>query len=110
MEWHTQFRHDGLVPSPTVSWCDAWAAAAYGPQGFWSRATPADHFRTASTCGPELAPALLSLLDGRPDLTRVVEIGAGNGQLLTALHAERPSLRLAGTTGGRSPYGESPRS
>jgi hypothetical protein len=47
--------------------------------------------------GPELAEALLTLLDRRPDLTRVVEVGAGDGRLLQALHARRPGLALAGT-------------
>jgi hypothetical protein len=79
------------------SWFDAWLAAASGPRGFWPASAPAAHFRTASMVGPELAAALLTLLDRRPDITRVVEVAAGDGALLRALHERRPDVALAGT-------------
>ena len=85
------------MSSPAGSWLDAWARAAYGPEGFWPRSRPGEHFRTASTSAPELAEAVLRLLDDRPDITRVVEVGAGDGRLLAALHRRRPRLRLVGT-------------
>jgi hypothetical protein len=79
------------------AWFDAWAAAASGPQGFWPASAPAAHFRTASMVGPELAEALLALLERRPDIGRVVEVGSGDGRLLRVLHQRRPALALAGT-------------
>jgi hypothetical protein len=76
---------------------DAWVAAASGPGGFWRSSAPAAHFRTASMVGPELAGALLALLDRRPEITRVVEVGSGDGALLASLHQRRPALALAGS-------------
>ena len=64
---------------------DAWVEAASGPQGFWPNHVPTSHFRTASALGPELAEALLALLDRHPEVGRVVEVGAGDGLLLRAL-------------------------
>lgn len=78
------------------SWYEAWLAAATGPAGFWRTSSPAAHFRTASTLGPELAEALATLLDRHPGVTAVLEVGAGDGQLLAALHVLRPTLWLAG--------------
>jgi hypothetical protein len=85
------------VSSHDHSWFTAWVAAAYGPEGFWTGSRPGTHFRTASAGGPELAEALVTLLEARRDISRVVEVGAGDGRLLAALHDRRPSLRLAGT-------------
>jgi hypothetical protein len=79
------------------TWFDAWQAAASGPDGFWPASAPATHFRTASMVGPELAEALLALLDRRPEITRVLEVGSGDGGLLASLHQQRPTLALAGT-------------
>src|SRR3954454_14872104 len=72
-------RHDERVSSRPGSWFDAWVAAAYGPTGFWPASRPAAHFRTASNTGPELAQALLALLDAHPGIERVLEVGAGHG-------------------------------
>src|SRR3954469_15125657 len=87
--------HDEPVVSRPGSWFDAWVAAAYGPTGFWRVATPAGHFRTASGTGPELAQALLALLDAHLEINRVLEVGAGDGALLAVLQLQRPSLALA---------------
>ena len=78
------------------SWCAAWAGAATGPAGFWRHSSPAAHFRTASTLGPELAEAVAALLDRHPEVVGVLEVGAGDGRLLAALRAQRPALWLAG--------------
>lgn len=82
--------------------------AASGPGGFWITASPAAHFRTASTAGPELARAVATLLRQRPRLRRVVELGAGDGRLLTGLQAERPDLALVGVDVRDRPAGLAP--
>ncbi|WP_433732366.1 SAM-dependent methyltransferase [Actinoplanes sp. CA-051413] len=69
--------------------------ALYGPGGFFTRATegPADHFRTSVHASPLFARALLRLISevdaalGRPATLDVVDVGAGRGELLAALHA-----------------------
>ncbi|GAA1264288.1 SAM-dependent methyltransferase [Saccharothrix xinjiangensis] len=75
----------------------AWREALYGPAGFFTRGeVPADHFRTAPLVGPELAEALLVLLDrvdaalGRPDRVDFVDVGAGGGELAAAVRALAP--------------------
>ena len=78
------------------SWFEAWVDAASGRDGFWTSASPAAHFQTASGLGPELAAAVAALLGDRPELRRVVELGAGDGRLLAGLHDLRPDLRLVG--------------
>ena len=85
------------VVTDAVPWFDAWVAASSGPAGFWLQNQPAEHFRTASAAGPELAGAVLALLDRRLDVRGVLEVGAGDGRLLEELHWQRPDLRLAGT-------------
>ncbi|SDR76869.1 SAM-dependent methyltransferase, MidA family [Friedmanniella luteola] len=84
-----------MLPHPG-SFFDAWVSAASGPDGFWTTQVPSAHFRTASTLGPELAQAVATLLRERPGLHRVLELGAGDGRLLTALRAVRPGLDLVG--------------
>ncbi|WP_041843399.1 SAM-dependent methyltransferase [Actinoplanes friuliensis] len=69
--------------------------ALYGPGGFFTRAAtgPADHFRTSVHASPLFAGALLRLIQevddalGHPDHLDVVDVGAGRGELLTALDA-----------------------
>ncbi|MFI9810535.1 SAM-dependent methyltransferase [Saccharothrix variisporea] len=72
----------------------AWREALYGPEGFFTRGSlPADHFRTAPLIGPELAEALLVLLDrvdfalGRPERVDFVDLGAGGGELSAAVRS-----------------------
>ena len=84
-----------MLSHPT-SWFDAWVEAATGNGGFWTSASPAAHFRTASGFGPELASAVAALLRDRPGLRRVVELGAGDGRLLAGLNALRPDSDLVG--------------
>ncbi|MFI9012248.1 SAM-dependent methyltransferase [Actinosynnema sp. NPDC053489] len=71
-----------------------WREALYGPSGFFTRGeVPADHFRTAPLIGPELAEALLLLLDrvdfalGRPARLDFVDVGAGGGELAGAVRS-----------------------
>src|ERR1700759_5509141 len=90
-----------------VGWGPAMAAALYGTQGFFVRpdSGPADHFRTSVHAGPLFARAMATLIDrgdarlGRPPRFDVVDVGAGRGELLTALHSqlgEDPRFRLTG--------------
>jgi SAM-dependent MidA family methyltransferase len=67
-------------------WEPAWAEALYGPTGFYLRAEgPAGHFRTAAhAAGRELAEAVIRLATEH-GCTAIVDIGAGRGELLTAL-------------------------
>jgi SAM-dependent MidA family methyltransferase len=81
-----------------VPWREAWHEALYGPNGAYrSVLGPAGHF-TTSTHGPlgaVLAEALGRLAD-REGVHHVVDVGAGRGELLTALGTARPDLRLTG--------------
>jgi SAM-dependent MidA family methyltransferase len=81
-----------------IPWPQAWQDALYGAHGFYRRAEgPAGHF-TTSTHGPlgaVFAEALAALCD-RHGLTRVVDVGAGRGELLSHLYAVRPDLVLTG--------------
>jgi SAM-dependent MidA family methyltransferase len=70
--------------------------ALYGPSGFFTRpdAGPAGHFRTSVHASPLFAGALIRLIGrvdaalGRPGTVDVVDVGAGRGELLTALAAD----------------------
>nr|WP_237527934.1 SAM-dependent methyltransferase [Streptomyces sp. SID337] len=69
----------------------------YGPQGFYRRPEgPAGHFRTSVHASPLYAGAvarLLSRLDaalGHPDEVAFVDMGAGRGELTTAVLAALP--------------------
>jgi hypothetical protein len=76
-------------------WFEVWVESAYGDAGFWSRNVPGEHFRTAATTGT--LPVMLSgVLESQPQITAVIDIGAGAGELLTELDAVRPDLRLTG--------------
>ena len=76
------------------SWFDAWLASAYGPEGFWPRHRPEEHFRTAAASTPLLAEMAAAVIDRTPGVQVVLDLGAGSGQLLTALHELRPKLQL----------------
>lgn len=87
---------DGNSPLPRP-WIDAWGEALYGPHGFYRAAPgPAAHFLTAThgVLGEELAFALLAYADryaGMP-LRRVIDVGAGRGELATAFVAAAAAL------------------
>ena len=80
-------------------WDRAWARALYGPDGFYRRAAPAEHFATSAqglgTTGALLAEALVVLAE-RHGLTTIVEVAAGRGELLTAIAERAPDLELVG--------------
>lgn len=83
------------------SWSEAWSDALYGPDGFFRREVPGDHFRT-NVAVPLFAPAvrrLAGLVDdalGRPDPFDMVDVGAGRGELLSALPDVPARWRLTG--------------
>ena len=74
--------------------------ALYGPDGFFLRAAPAEHFSTSVTASPVFASAvrrLAGLVDdslGCPDPFDVVDVGAGRGELLAGLHDVPSRWRL----------------
>ncbi len=78
-----------------LGWREAWQDALYGPDGFFLRTSPAAHFSTSVNANPLFAEVVLTLLR-REQLTAVVDMGAGAGELLTALHALDPDLALHG--------------
>jgi SAM-dependent MidA family methyltransferase len=81
-----------------VDWESGWEQALYGVDGFYRRPEgPAGHFRTAAhAAGAELAKGLTRLAEEH-DAQGIVDVGAGRGELLTAL-AQLPgqALRLHG--------------
>jgi SAM-dependent MidA family methyltransferase len=87
--------HPPLEAPNARAWFDAWIESAYGPDGFWRRHSPHEHFRTAAASGSVLAEALAAVAD-RVAVSAVVDVGAGGGELLTALAGQRPGLRLGG--------------
>lgn len=80
----------------SVPWERAWQDALYGPDGFYRAQAPAAHFRTASHAGADVLAPALAVLAGSAGCARVVEVGAGRGELLTALHRADPGLALVG--------------
>ena len=73
----------------------AWQAALYGPEGFYRRERPGDHFRTSPHASSGFADAVVELAH-RHGLTRVWDIGAGDGDLLHHISASAPDLDLVG--------------
>jgi SAM-dependent MidA family methyltransferase len=72
-----------------TTWRAATQDALYGPGGFYARGeNPAAHFRTSVHVSPRYAEAILALLRhtdealGHPDQIDLVDIGAGQGELL----------------------------
>lgn len=83
-------------------WQRAWSSALYGPGGFVHAAgAPAAHFRTSVHVGDLLAEALLELLARvdtaleHPARIELVDLGAGGGELLTAMVDRAPPGLLA---------------
>lgn len=79
-----------------ATWREATHAALYGPAGFYRRAGgdgPAAHFRTSVHASPLFADAVLTLavaVDealGHPGVFDLVDVGAGRGELLSAVVA-----------------------
>ena len=89
-----------------MPWSRAWGSAAYGSGGFYidgpgSTQGPAAHFATSAHRGITMARALVVLLDEidarlqHPQHLDVVDVGAGRGELLTALLSVAPADLLA---------------
>jgi SAM-dependent MidA family methyltransferase len=79
-----------------------WVESAYGATGFWPRNLPGQHFRTAAATGG-LATLLSGILDAQPQITALIDIGAGAGELLTELGGVRTDLQLTGVDIRRRP-------
>ncbi len=79
-------------------WREAWQQALYGPDGFYRNDEgPAGHFRTAAHASADGALArALAELARRTGCTRVVDVGAGRGELLASLDVVAPDLSLHG--------------
>ncbi len=78
-----------------TGWRSATEQALYGPDGFYRREAPHAHFRTSVHATPAFAQAIGRLADA-VGARVVVDVGAGRGELLTALHVMRPQLELVG--------------
>ncbi|MDQ1615342.1 MAG: hypothetical protein QOJ60_1281, partial [Actinomycetota bacterium] len=77
-----------------VGWREATERALYGEDGFYFRDPgPAAHFRTSAHASPLFAAAVAALADSA-GLRRVVDVGAGRGELLLALRAIDDGLAL----------------
>lgn len=94
------------VPPPTSAptWKAAWDDALYGAGGFFRRESPIAHFRTSVHASPLFAEALVRLVRAA-GLDTVVDIGAGRGELLAAMHAVDPALELLGVEVAPRPAG-----
>jgi SAM-dependent MidA family methyltransferase len=75
-----------------LSWRAAIDRALYGPDGFYRRAAlPSAHFRTSVHASDRFAAAIavalarIDVLLGSPADLAIVDVGAGGGELLTAL-------------------------
>ena len=77
------------------TWREAWQTALYGPSGFYRRQAPAAHFRTSVHASPLFAAALVRLAR-EAGLRRLVDVGAGRGELLTQVAGLDPDLDLVG--------------
>ncbi|TMR93737.1 SAM-dependent methyltransferase [Nonomuraea basaltis] len=83
-----------------LTWRAATERALYGEEGFYLRERPSGHFRTSVIASPAFADAVLALLRqvdaelGEPAALDLVDIGAGEGVLVTqVLAAAEPALR-----------------
>jgi SAM-dependent MidA family methyltransferase len=101
-----------VVDAEPVPWQDAWQSALYGPQGFYRRAEgPAGHFATSAQGLPHgtalLARAVVTLAR-RHGLTHVVDVGAGRGELASAVAELLPALRVTAVDVVDRPPGVAP--
>ena len=89
------------------SWRSAWVDAAYAPDGFWSTQQPGEHFTTAVGLGPFVAQAVAHVVPAGGRV--VVDVGAGDGQLLSALVDLLPDVTLVGVDRRPRPAALDPR-
>jgi SAM-dependent MidA family methyltransferase len=103
-----------------LGWRPATERALYGPTGFFVRERPDRHFRTSVHASVLFASAVADLLTrvdevlGRPAELALVDIGAGRGELLTAVRARVTAdvaarLRLYAVERAPRPEGLDPR-
>ena len=71
----------------------AWEQALYGPDGFYRREAPADHFRTSVHASPLFATALIRLA-AQIGATTITDLGAGRGELAGAIEKQAPELTV----------------
>ncbi|TDC08575.1 hypothetical protein E1267_09945 [Nonomuraea longispora] len=83
-----------------LTWRAATQRALYGEAGFYLRERPSGHFRTSVSASAAFADAVLALLAevdaelGSPAVLDLVDIGAGEGTLVTqVLGAAEPGVR-----------------
>jgi SAM-dependent MidA family methyltransferase len=94
MVWWMGSLHHRWLP-----WDQAWQAALYGPDGFFTTgAGPAAHFRTAVHAAPGPLASVIAGLARDQGCTAVLDIGAGRGELLSAM-AGRPEAAGLGLHG-----------
>jgi SAM-dependent MidA family methyltransferase len=83
-----------------LPWEQAWQEALFGGAGFYRRPEgPAGHFRTAAHAAPTVLARAIARLARTAGCTGVLDLGAGRGELLTALARvsdEGTPLRLHG--------------
>jgi SAM-dependent MidA family methyltransferase len=74
-------------------WRPAIRHALYGPTGFFVADSngPAAHFRTSAHASPLFAQAICRLLG---DMTEVVDVGAGRGELVTNIRKYRKDIKI----------------
>lgn len=92
--------------SARVPWRTAWQRALYGEGGFYRTGAPAEHFATSAQGVPgggEVLAAAVLALARRHRCTRVVDVGAGRGELLAHLRRLDTGLRLVGVDVGAPP-------
>lgn len=77
------------------TWREATEHALYGPDGFYRRERPGDHFRTSSHASPFFADAIVRLAR-LSQATTVVDLGAGGGELLRDVRRRAPDLHVVG--------------
>ena len=89
-----------------TTWRAATQDALYGRDGFYARGErPAAHFRTSVHVSPRYAGAILALLRhtdaalGHPDRLDLVDIGAGQGELLGQVLEARAAAARRHRTG-----------
>ncbi|MEV0619669.1 SAM-dependent methyltransferase [Nonomuraea sp. NPDC050404] len=83
-----------------LTWRVATERALYGEEGFYLLERPSGHFRTSVSASAAFAEAVLALLAevdaelGEPDVLDLVDIGAGEGVLVSqVLESAEPRLR-----------------
>jgi SAM-dependent MidA family methyltransferase len=108
-----------MINNVGVPWSVAMGDALYGADGFFRRQAPGAHFRTSAHTGPIFAGALTRVLEsvdaalGRPAVLDLVDVGAGRGELLTAMidccdTALRDRLRITAVEIADRPAGLDP--